>query len=73
MNVGDVVRVVYPENYRRMSYLGHLADYLPVGSTGVIDKTPKQDNIIPDLYSVKFFACPDELFYVESKWLELVE
>lgn len=73
MNVGDVVRVVYPENYRRMSYLGHMADYIPEGSTGVINKTPKQGDFVPGLYSVKFFACPTDLYYVESKWLELVE
>jgi len=72
MSPGDVVRVVYPEAFGKLSYFAHIADYIPEGSTGVIDNTPIKSGSDVELYAVKFFACPDDVFYVQAKWLEIV-
>ena len=69
MKVGTVIKVRWPENHRHASYTGHMREYIPEGTVGVITKVPEYGQ---QLYKVEFFLKPGLHFWLADRWMEPV-
>ena len=67
IEVGDVVKVRYPQGYKTP-----VQDYIADGTVGVVDEIHNNQHMEMMLCSVKFFLHPGEYYLIRPEWLKKV-